>query len=335
MVCMITLKESELKGFMELLKLDQIQLKRLMNEYLKKFYPKVVNTRDYIYAEGTIPIALVAHLDTVFSSPCDNIYYDPKMQVMFSPEGLGADDRAGVFSIIQILRSGLRPHVILTTDEEMGGLGAMRLAERACPFKDLRYMVELDRRGTTDCIFYECENYNFIEYIESFGFITNYGTFSDISWLCPQWKVAGVNLSVGYTNEHTQHETLSIKAMLSTIEKVKKMLTSSDIPKFEYIESEWSKKQYSKTYGSFNFGYEEIVCSKCHRLYTEEEMIPVVSNTGNTVFYCPDCVVDKVSWCTECGEAFESNGTDKSLCYFCEKKSEVNVNELHGHSKSV
>lgn len=324
---MRTLKESELKGFIELLKLDQLQLKRLMNEYLRKFYPKVVNTHDYIYAEGEIPIALVAHMDTVFEVPCSNVYYDPKMQVMFSPDGLGADDRAGVFSIIQIIRSGLRPHIILTTDEEMGGLGAMRLSDRPCPFKDLRYIIQLDRRGTTDCVFYDCENYDFIEYVESFGFIMNYGSFTDISWLCPQWKIAGVNLSIGYENEHTQHETLSIKSMIATIDKVKKMLIEKDIPQFEYIASEWSKKYYGKTFGSysstydFGYGYEEIACKKCHKVYLEEEMIPVISKAGITTFYCPDCVVDNVSWCVECGEAFETDDPEATtLCPYCKIK---------------
>ena len=38
--------------------------------------------------------------------------------VMISPDGLGADDRAGVFMIMNIVKAGFRPHVIFTTDEE-------------------------------------------------------------------------------------------------------------------------------------------------------------------------------------------------------------------------
>ena len=331
---MRTLKESDLKGFIELLKLDQKNLHRFMNEYLRKFYSKVITTRDYICAEGEIPIALVAHMDTVFDVPCQHIYYDAKKQVMFSPDGLGADDRAGVFSIIQILRSGLRPHIILTTDEEKGGLGALRLANYPCPFKELNYIIELDRRGVADCVFYDCENYDFIEYVEKFGFVLEYGSFSDISWICPQWKVAGVNLSVGYQNEHTRYETLSVSAMLATIDKVKTMLREIEIPKFEYVASEWSKK-YCGLVTPYYYGYEEIPCQHCKRYFLEEEMIPVISKDKKTIFYCPDCVVDRVNWCQKCGEAFETENKDEALCPDCKTKTEEKDNVLSRNPKSV
>ena len=102
--------------------------------HLRKIYPTVLETKDYICAEGVIPIALVAHMDTVFFKPATTIYYDRQKNTMWSPMGLGADDRAGVFAIIQILQSGLRPHIIFTTDEEKGCLGAEALAKTECPF---------------------------------------------------------------------------------------------------------------------------------------------------------------------------------------------------------
>ena len=84
-------------------------------------------------------------MDTVFFKPATIIYYDRQKNTMWSPMGLGADDRAGVFAIIQILQSGLRPHIIFTTDEEKGCLGAEALAKTECPFQELKYIIELDR----------------------------------------------------------------------------------------------------------------------------------------------------------------------------------------------
>ena len=49
------------------------------------------------------------------------------------------------------------------------------------PFADMKYIIQLDRRGTSDCVFYNCANEAFIEYVEKFGFIENFGSFSDIS----------------------------------------------------------------------------------------------------------------------------------------------------------
>ena len=105
-------------------KLSQDELHKLLFHYLSKYYKNPVQTEDYIYAEGNIPIALVAHLDTVFDNPPKHIFFDHDQDVMWSPNGMGADDRAGVFAIIKIISHGFRPHIIFTHDEELGGDGA-------------------------------------------------------------------------------------------------------------------------------------------------------------------------------------------------------------------
>ena len=102
-------------------------------------------------------------MDTVFKHPAREVFYDRQQNVIWSPDGLGADDRAGVFAIIQIIKKGLRPHIIFTTDEESGAWGATALSKEQCPFEDLRYVIELDRRGSNDCVFYDCENLEFTE----------------------------------------------------------------------------------------------------------------------------------------------------------------------------
>ena len=35
---------------------------------------------------------------------------------------------------------------------------------------DLKYIIELDRRGSDDCVFYQCDNHEFDAYVEKFGF---------------------------------------------------------------------------------------------------------------------------------------------------------------------
>ena len=335
---MRTMKESELKTFEQLVSLKQPALKKVMSNFLRKKYTKVTETKDYLFAEGEIPIALVAHMDTVFDKPVTDMFYDSRKNVIWSPQGLGADDRAGVYSIIQILRAGFRPHVILTTDEEKGCLGAGELAKLPCPFEKLQYVIELDRRGTNDCVFYDCENPQFVDYVEQFGFTEAYGSFSDICEICPEWGVAGVNLSVGYQDEHSYQELLYVGPMLATIEKVKRMLSEDDIPFFKYVPSpyswnwkNWGKDGWDEKYDSKAFGYgcytypydDEVICSKCGKTFLEEEVFPVKMLNGKTGWYCPDCLVDNVSWCKYCQEPFEvAPGTDVSnvdVCADCAK----------------
>ena len=202
----------------------------------------LIITRQYIMAAGDLPVCLIAHLDTVFDKDrCKDkeIYVDHEHQIMWSPQGLGTDDRAGVFAILKLLKMGYKPYIIFTQGEEEGCLGAKALVHRfpKSPWKKLKYILQLDRRGEQDCVFYNCDNPDFTEYVESFGFITDWGSFSDISEIAPAWGLAAANLSVGYWDEHTYCERVALSWLEQTIEKVKKMLdVCNEAQKYEYIE---------------------------------------------------------------------------------------------------
>ena len=316
------LTNEDYKLLEQLVKLTQKGMHKTMASYLRRKYKNVICTEKYIVAVGDIPIALVAHMDTVFKYPVTDMYYDSQKGVIWSPEGLGADDRAGIFAIIKVLQSGLRPSVILTTDEETGAIGASALAEKDCPIPDLKYMIQLDRRGTNDCVFYDCYNPDFIQYVEKFGFVEHWGSFSDISVLMPAWKICGVNLSVGYKDEHSVSEVLQIKPLYDTIAKVRKMLQEEDIPKYEYREL---KTQWYNSFSRNMDGWSEQVygahCAGCKNLMSEYDMYPVKAKNGMTKFFCTDCIVDQVHWCNVCGDAYTKDGSDYiNLCADCANK---------------
>lgn len=339
---MKTLTQQELRSIEQFFQLKQSSLLKALRQYLKTRYDNVISTNDYIVAVGDIPVALTAHMDTVFKHPPQDIFYDRVKNVMWSPDGLGADDRAGVYSIVQIVKSGLRPTIIFTADEELGCVGAEKLIKDIpeAPTQ-LKYIIELDRRGSNDCVFYSCANSKFDEYVESFGFVTNFGSFSDISVICPQWGVAGVNLSIGYYDEHSVSETLYIGQMLSTIEKVKHMLkVASHADSFEYIEgfaySKWFKK-YTATYPtdeddwgwdpSYGISKEEwdafmepqSKCNQCGKWDYDYNLFPTKGEDGKTIFFCSDCISQHkhVHWCSECGEPFIDKSLQKGRIYQC------------------
>lgn len=323
---MKSLNEKDYKLFQSLAGLSQEGMRRTLSRYLETKYPKdaVISAKEYLYAIGDIPIALVAHMDTVFKEPPTDIYYDKDKNIMWSPQGLGADDRAGIFCILKILQVGLRPTVIFTTDEEIGADGAEAFTKTFNkPLSPINYVVQLDRRGANDCVFYDCDNESFVQYVESFGFAESWGSFSDISVICPVWGIAGVNLSVGYENEHNLVETLNTTHMLQTIAKVKKMLQAEFIPEFEYIPLIYKGRAlmpYSFDYWSdWN---EDYICAKCGKKFTEYEVLPVISKEPpyKTIYYCPDCCVSGVDWCTECNEGYEVYRGEIAVCPKCANK---------------
>lgn len=316
---MRVLQDKDYRLFEKLVSLNEKQMVQAMTQLIKSKYNNVIATKEYIIAIGDIPIALVAHMDTVFKFPVSDLYYDQKKGVLWSPEGLGADDRAGIFAIIKILQEGLRPSVILTTGEEEGGVGACAICERypECPIPGLKYMIQLDRHGTNDCVFYDCYCPEFVDYVESFGFCERWGSFTDISFLMSEWQIVGVNLSVGYEDEHSKQEILCVNPLFDTIKKVKKMLTEKDIPDFVYDEIVAAQSTWWKKTGNW-FGQH---CSKCKKLHSEYELFPVLGLDGKTKFYCPDCIVGNVEWCDMCGDPFEiKEHTGKKLCKECEEE---------------
>lgn len=337
MLYLKTLNPNEQNTIEKLFQLPQSSMMKIMRDYLKMKYNNIVATKDYIVAIGDTPIALVAHADTVFKQLPTHIFYDKEKNVMISPEGLGADDRAGIFAIVTLLKSEYRPTIIITTDEEKGGLGAQALVRHMPnPPTELKYIIQLDRQGSTDCVFYNCDNSDFEEYVETFGFLTNFGSFSDISIICPAWKIAGVNLSIGYYDEHTKSETLYIGQMFSTINKVRLMLKDAKTAEFfKYIPSKrkslWNyyypiEDDYDPSYGISPESWEKYMtarrkCDVCGEYDYDYNMFPVKTKLGKTAYVCLDCIANEpmVQWCDDCGEAFLDE-KENLLCVDCRKK---------------
>jgi len=227
-------------------KVKQERLHGFLFTFLKKYYgiENIYHGTKFLMAKGTNPVALIAHLDTVHrQSNKDCLYYDPIKMVAWSPNGLVADDRAGVYAIIDIVKRGYRPHIIFTHDEESGGGGARQLTGFNLPFVP-NFLLELDRRGYQEAVFYDCDNKDFQEKIIKYGFKLGHGTFSDISIISPVYDIASANLGIGYYNEHTTFEVLHVDEMFDTIARVIEIIEDEQDSTVAY---NFQKKVYSYT----------------------------------------------------------------------------------------
>lgn len=326
--------------FKILVQSTQAKLQKILYKILKRHYKNIINTPDYIIAQGDIPVALTAHMDTVFKLPPDAIYFDRQEGVVWSPDGLGADDRAGVFlilKIIQAVKQNRKPTIIFTTDEECGCVGAYQLVLNMpqAPW-DLKYIIELDRHGQIDCVFYDDINEKFAEYVETFGFKTNWGTLSDISLICPTWGISGVNLSVGYEDEHQEIETLHIKWTYATFRKVLMML--DDIENADYFKYEesphnvnWWKYGYSygKPYDSpgwddddYYYSGKKDHCYGCGKEIYASTALKAKDKFGVMHRFCGECAAKKIDWCDTCGQPFivENGKKWETTCTDCINK---------------
>ena len=120
-----------------------------------------------------------------------------------------------------------------------GGIGADKFT-RADLAQELEfnYMIEFDRKGKNDAVFYDCDNEEFEQFITEKFYKTAWGSFSDISILAPFFGCAAVNLSCGYYNAHTTNEYVVFSEMEESIYQACLILAKTSVnDKFEYIES--------------------------------------------------------------------------------------------------
>lgn len=219
--------------------------RQLFKRLCKKFKGKILISKgNFILVRGTAPVMLVAHLDTVHDEPVRDICTSTDGNILMSPQGIGGDDRCGCFALVKIYQSvQVKPWLLFTTDEEIGGIGAKNFClahkQKQLPndLDALKFIIELDRKGSRDAVFYNCDNPDFETYITGKGFKTAQGSFSDISHIAPELGIAAVNLSSGYYNAHTLHEYINRAELDDTIAKVIDIIADSlKLLRFEYIE---------------------------------------------------------------------------------------------------
>ena len=200
-------------------------MRKFVKNYVKTTMPGVDVRQDHgnIYitkGEAESYPCVVAHLDQVqnlHSKDFQAIDVNGKIfgfsLESMQQQGLGADDKNGIWIALRALESFPVMKVAFFWGEETGCQGS-----RICDlkfFKDCRFAIQPDRRGGADLIndisglslmsedFHEA-----IEpYMKRYGFKDQYGLMTDVEQLV--LRDAGIscfNVSCGYHNPHTDNE---------------------------------------------------------------------------------------------------------------------------------
>jgi len=263
------------------------------------------------HPESNSRVCLVAHIDTIFVSP-SNLEISNHILKSAKNEGLGADDRAGVWALLKLyntMSKADRPMLLFTDGEERGGIGAYE----ACTvlkeeLKNVIFFVELDRQDQKDAVFYCNEPVNFRRYIETFGYKESHGSFSDISILGKFFEVCAVNLSVGYQHQHSKEETLNLKWLAESMRKIRLLLeaNSSSTTVWE------NKKKVYSTDNIHEWGMKDLSPKK--KVKTRHDILDYVfseqiEQKELTPFFgkcqiCGDYKELLYNTCKECAEAF-------------------------------
>lgn len=157
-----------------------------------------------------------------------------------SQQGLGADDKNGIFICLEMLRKYDAIKVAFFVGEETGCVGSS--AVDLSFFADCRYIIEPDRMGKSDLITSMfcgavCSN-DFIEAIgyESYGYKIKQGSVTDVGTLVERGVgISCLNLSCGYYDAHTDNEICVLSELENCLDFVSHIIdTLGDVYPYEY-----------------------------------------------------------------------------------------------------
>lgn len=174
-----------------------------------------------IKGEGDYP-CVVAHMDQVQDIRSNDFkcFVCGDTILGFSPsskmqEGLGADDKNGIFIALECLRKFDNIKLVFFTDEERGTIGSS-YADVSF-FDDCRFVIQCDRKGNSDFVenIYTTslcsEEFIHDTEMEKFGYAPHTGGLTDVYALSQNGlAVSCCNMSCGYYHPHTDNEVTSI-----------------------------------------------------------------------------------------------------------------------------
>lgn len=182
------------------------------------------------------------------------------------PFVLGADDKAGIFTMCEMIKAGINGLYVFHVGEESGGIGSHYIAARTPEFvKGIERCIAFDRKDYCDVIEFQnpgrCASSDFTAalaaqlnaHIDVPGVGYKFkggarGTFTDSASyrdLIPEC----VNLSVGYFDQHTTEERLDVWWL------VNKFIPAALEVKWDELPTKRDPKEIV-TYPNLNHGYD-------------------------------------------------------------------------------
>ena len=191
---------------------------------------------------------LASHLDQVQRSHSRDFVCVEEKDVVFGysaksheQQGLGADDKNGIWICLECLREFSFLKVAFFVGEEVGCTGSSRCDLKF--FSDCRYIIEPDRRGSSDLItsmgVVEVCSAEFVKALgaERYGYKEEVGSITDVGELVERGVgISCLNLSCGYYEAHSDQEFTVLSELQNCLDFVCHIidtLTEKSYP-FEY-----------------------------------------------------------------------------------------------------
>lgn len=222
----------------------------------------------YVVEVGSSQTLFSSHIDTVHSEDGTNDLLVTGDMVSVRGGGvLGADDGAGMWVMIEMIKAGVPGAYVFHRFEESGGRGSQGMAEVHGDFlARFKRAIAFDRKGTYDVITHQwsgrCCSDTFAESLatalssDKYFYAPAEGVFTDTAnytWIIPECT----NVSIGYQNEHKPTESLDVTYLVDLRKRLIALdwesLPTKRSPEDDYV---WG---YSTKSGSrYRYSYQDV-----------------------------------------------------------------------------
>ena len=278
---------------------------------------------------------LVAHMDQQSHKPLTKVLLSGTK--IWGDGNLGADDKNGIWIILNILKKHPNMSFIFSSCEEAGCAVDEVLEINKEELKRVKYGLVFDRMNGKDIIgelnYYCTEDFetDIVSLGEDFGYRSIMGLFSDCDMMSEYMSC--VNLSCGYYKSHSTKEYTSIIELKNALEFgltiVEKITKNYDKPVINAMAYGW--RSYTR-YGSgyYKYGFEDryedsyrdweyyddhlgnfYYCSRCN---TYENYGYYLKEEGVRTRHCYTCDTELVS---DVERYKQEQEEDKIECYYC------------------
>jgi putative aminopeptidase FrvX len=243
-------------------------LEHKMDEVKIDTYGNLLATKKVGNGNGAT-VLLSAHMDTVKGVLADRELIEKNGRISSNKGALGADDRAGIAIILEVLKNINKLgfdgtlKIAFSREEEIGCVGSSKIDPYF--YQDADLAIVVDRRGSRDivvgCGMAFCSN-------EVGHFMEDVSKMADMDWKATEGGISdamtfaengvnSINLSAGYYNEHTEREYVVIAEMKDTVRLILQTVaiinqfvgTFGEVPRENRWVKEWSYGKGASSYG--------------------------------------------------------------------------------------
>lgn len=260
-------------------------------------YGNLLATKTIGTGEGAT-VLLSAHMDTVRGVLADRKVIENNGVYTSDKGALGADDRAGIAIVMEVLRRVEESttfngtiKVAFSREEEIGCVGASRIDSDW--YADVNLAMVVDRCGNRDIV---AGNYFMPFCSDNVGlFMEDVAQMADMpDWKCVEGGVSdamtfaenginSINLSAGYMNEHTAKEYVVFEDMKSTVRLMLQVfgVINTFAKTFGEVPAQDGENKWSGGYGG-SYGYygasskkkeEQVIHTSSYREDAFEDMV--------------------------------------------------------------